>query len=214
MVHAKLRDYRAPLGGVYRNEFLSLARDAGAMTMIDRVSLFEAFGTIDQIRAGGQRTRMLVPVELATLDGDAWTWLDAELHRHRKLPNVLIVQVEATPDLIEPDKRALLARARKAGAAVALADRTGGLDWIPLWSQIPADFLRLPMAVVTSVPADEYLHRVELWQQSGRGFIVDEVENFVSLRKLAALGIDYLQGQAVAGSGPRPDFEFTSPPPA
>ncbi len=214
MVHAKLRDYRAPLGGVYRNEFLSLAREAGAMTMIDRVSLFEAFGALDQIRASGRRTRMLVPIEMATLDGDAWTWLKAELHRHRHLPDVLIVQVEATPALIEPKNRALLARVRQAGAAVALADRTGGLDWIPLWSQIPANFLRLPVAVVTSVPTDEFAARASLWLDAGRGLIVDEVANLVSLRKLATLGIDYLQGQAVAGSGPRPDFEFDNPPPA
>ena len=51
MVHAKLRDFRAPLGGVYRPEYLSLAREAGSVTMIDRVSLFEAFGALGQLRA-------------------------------------------------------------------------------------------------------------------------------------------------------------------
>ena len=31
---AKLRDYRAPLAGVARREYLGLARDAGALAMI------------------------------------------------------------------------------------------------------------------------------------------------------------------------------------
>lgn len=211
MVHAKLRDFRAPLGGVYRHEYLSLARTAGAMTMIDRVSLFEAFGALDQMRARGRGTRMLVPVELDTLDGAAWSWLEAELRRHRHLADGLIVQIEAVPALIEPGNRSLLARAREAGASIALAHRTGGLDWIPLWTQVPADFLRLSNAVVTSVPSETFVERVTPWWEMGRRFIVDEVENFVSVPRLAKLGIDYLQGQALAGSGPRPDFEFSNP---
>ena len=209
MVHAKLRDFRAPLGGVYRPEYLSLARDAGSMIMIDRVSLFEAFGALGQMRAQGRDTRMLVPVEISTLDGIAWRWLEAELHRHRHLAHGLIVLLEAVPELAEPDGQALLAKVRDAGAAVALADRSGRLDRVSLWARIPADLLCLSHAVISTCAADEFSERVAPWQAVGRQIIVDKVTDFAALPHLTKLGIDYLQERSLTSSGPRPDFEFS-----
>jgi EAL domain-containing protein (putative c-di-GMP-specific phosphodiesterase class I)/GGDEF domain-containing protein len=211
MVHAKLRDYRAPLGGVYRDEYLHLARDAGSMTMIDRVSLFECLSALGQLRERTPGACMLVPTEVETLDGSPWRWLEAELHRHPQLADGLIVQLDADPSLVEPEQSALLARLRAAGALVALSDRSGGLAWVAVWAQVPADFLRLPYPVVASVTDQAFLDRMAPWREHGRKLIVDGVEDFPALPRLTRLGIDYLQGRAVAGSSPRPDFEFARP---
>jgi EAL domain-containing protein (putative c-di-GMP-specific phosphodiesterase class I)/GGDEF domain-containing protein len=210
MVHAKLRDYRAPLGGVYRNEYLNLARDAGSMWMVDRVSLFESLSVLGQLRERTPGVGMLVPTEFESLDGQAWRWLEAELHRHPQLANGLIVQLDADPALAEPERVAVLERLRAAGVSVALSDDSGGLAWVSIWAQVPADFLRLPYSVVATVPDEVFLNRMAPWRQNRRRLIVDGVEDLAALPRLMNLDVDYVRGPAVAGSSPRPDFDFAN----
>lgn len=207
-VHAKLRDYRAPLGGVYRHEYLRLARDAGAMEMIDRLSLFGAFDALEQERARGRATRLLVPVDFASLEGVSWRWLEAELHRRRHLADGLIVELEAHPKLQEPDSVERLVKLRELGVRVGLSDQSGGLEWVSAWSRLPVDLLRLQLPVVDAVPADSFYEHLSPWREQGRQLIVDAVEEASAMARFNGLGVDYLRGHGLAAIGPRLDFEF------
>ncbi|HEV2607280.1 MAG TPA: EAL domain-containing protein, partial [Xanthomonadaceae bacterium] len=207
-VHAKLRDYRAPLGGVYRREYLQLAREADAMVMIDRVCLFDAFEALEQERARGFDTRLLVPVELATLEGVPWRWLEAELHRHHQLADGLILELEANQKLEEPENVERMMKLHELGVRVGLSDRTGGLDWVSAWSRLPVDILRLQVPVVDAVPVEMFRERLAPWREQGRQLIVDSVENASDVAHFTGLGVDYLRGQGLAAIGPRLDFEF------
>jgi predicted signal transduction protein with EAL and GGDEF domain len=155
-VHAKLRDSRAPLGGVYRREYLRLAREAGAMVMIDRMSLFGAFEALEQERARGAETRLLVPVEAANLEGVPWRWLEAELRRRRRLADGLILEHEANLKLEEPDALLRLQKLRELGVRIGLCDRTGSLENLASWYRLPVDILRLQLAVVDAVPPENF----------------------------------------------------------
>ena len=42
----------------------------------------------------------------------------------------------------------------------------------------------------------------------GRGVIVDQVRGLDAVTRLWDLGVDYLQGDALAAAGPRLDFDF------
>lgn len=211
-VHAKLRDYRAPLGGVYRHEYLRLAREAGAMVMIDRMSLFGAFEALEQERARGRLTRLLVPVDFDSIDGVPWRWLQAELRRHTHLADGLILELEASDKLTAPHSIERIAQLRELGVRIGLSDPQGGLERIPTWSALPVDILRLQATTVDALPPDQFRECLAPWQEQGRQLIVDGVEKASDIAHFTGLGVDYLRGQALAAIGPRLDFEFADYP--
>ncbi len=209
-VHAKLRDYRAPLGGVYRREYLRMAREAGAMIMIDRISLFHAFETLEQERRAGRETRMLVPVELDTLLGTAWRWLVEELRRRPQLRDRLVIELPATADLADKDNLMRIVSLRRFGVRVGLSEQAGDLARMELWTKLPVDFLRIPYAAVASISDADFSAAIQDFKAHGRQLIVDSVSDVGSVSRLAGLGIDYLRGQALAATGPRLDYDFSA----
>lgn len=209
-VHAKLRDCRAPLGGVYRREYLHLARVAGAMVMIDRVSLFHAFETLEQEHRAGRPTRLVVPIELDTLRGVAWRWLAEELRRRQHLRDRLIIELQATPELTGKDNLILIVRLRRFGMRVCLSDHAGDIARMSLWTKLPIDFLRIPHAAVASITDAGFIAASQGFKAHGRQLIVDSVSDIGSVSRLAGLGVDYLRGQVLAATGPRLDYDFSA----
>ena len=124
---AKLRDYRAPLAGVTRREYLELARAAGALPMIDRMSLFSAFEAIEQERARGRATRIVVPLDLATVNDAQLAWLDAELRRRKASSDGLIIEFDADLALGRPELVRVVQRLEGHGVEIAISDESGGL---------------------------------------------------------------------------------------
>jgi EAL domain-containing protein (putative c-di-GMP-specific phosphodiesterase class I)/GGDEF domain-containing protein len=207
-VHAKLRDYRAPLGGVYRREYLRLAREAGAMVMIDRMSLFGAFEALEQEHARGLGTRLLVPIEPASLEGVPLQWLEAEVRRRWHLAEGLIVELEANQKIEHPDFVERLKKLRTLGVKIGLSDHALKLDRISTWAKLPLDVLRIQVAALNAITPDEFRERVAGWKNLGRQLIVDGVEKAGELGHFTGLGVDYLRGHALATIGPRLDFDF------
>jgi EAL domain-containing protein (putative c-di-GMP-specific phosphodiesterase class I)/GGDEF domain-containing protein len=207
-VHAKLRDHRAPLGGVYRREYLRLAREAGAMVMIDRMCIFGAFEALEQERARGKQTQFLVPLELANMEGVPWRWLEAELRRRRRFADGVILELEGNPKLEEPDNVARMLKLRELGVRIGLSDRSGGLERVSTWSKLPVDVLRLQVAVVDALPAEAFRESLAPWREQGRQLIVDSVEKASDMARFAGLGVDYMRGEGLAAIGPRPDYDF------
>ena len=207
-VHAKLRDHRAPLGGVYRDDYRRIARDADAMVMIDRTSLFHAFETLQQEHARGLATQLLVPIEMETLKDLPWRWLDAELQRRKHLLGRLVVELEASPLLLDKDSIKRIVRLRRTGIRLCLADATANLDQVPTWARLPADMLRIRHAAATSVDAGEFLQIANAWKSRGRGLIIDGVEDTGAVAHLSGLAVDHLCGHAVGAIGPRLDHDF------
>ena len=207
-VHAKLRDYRDPLGGVYRREYLRIARESGSMVMIDRVSLFGAFEALEQEIARSSGTRLLVPVELETISGTPWRWLEAELGRRRHLVNRLVLELEGSDRLLAPESVEQMLKLRAFGVGLGVSDRSGGLERVQAWSRLPLDLLRLRAPVVEAVPAEAFRKSLALWRDQGRQVIVDSVEKASDMPAFKDLGIDYLRGQGLAAIGPRLDYDF------
>ena len=142
-LQAKLRDYRAPLAGVARRDYLGLARDAGALQMIDRMSLFAAFEAIEAERALGRDTRVLVPLDLASVNDAQLFWLDAEIRRRRAHADGLLVELDAELALARPDLAAVVQRLEGQGVVIAIADGSGDLARIAQLQRLPAGLLRL-----------------------------------------------------------------------
>ena len=206
---ARLRDYRAPLAGVRRREYLALAREAGALPMIDRMSLFSAFEAIEQERAQGLATQVLVPLDLATLGEAQLVWLDAELRRRKAHSDGLVVEFEARMALGRPELVRVVQRLEDHGIVIALADDASDLARLPQLQRFPAGLLRLPLAAIDSVPAARFRELLAPWRASGRGLIADEVPDVGAVSRLFDLEIGFVQGDSLAASGPRLDYEFS-----
>lgn len=206
---ARLRDYRAPLAGVGRSEYLGLARDAGALPMIDRMSLFSAFEAIEQERAQGRATQLLVPLDLATLGEALMVWLDAEVRRRKAHSDGLIVEFDAQMALGRPELVRVVQRLEDHGIVIALSDESGDLARIAQLQRFPASILRLPLAAVESVPPERFRTLLEPWRGSGRSLIADHVPDVGAVARLFDLDISFVQGDALAAGGPRLDYEFT-----
>lgn len=206
---AKLRDYRAPLAGVTRREYLGLARDAGALAMIDRMSLFSAFEAIEQERALGRATRVLVPVDLATLNDAQLVWLDAEVRRRKASSDGLIIEFDADMALGRPELVRVVQRLEDQGIVIAISDQCGDLARIGQLQRFPAGLLRLPMTAIESISPESFNELLGPWRASGRGLIVDQVPGVDAVSRLFDLKIGYVQGDALAAGGPRLDYEFT-----
>ncbi len=206
---ARLRDYRAPLAGVRRNEYLGLARDAGALPMIDRMSLFSAFEAIEQERTLGRATQVLVPLDLATLGESQMVWLDAELRRRKFHSDGLIVEFEAQMALGRPELVRVVQRLEDHGIVIALSDETPDLARLPQLLRFPASLLRLPLAAIDSLPPARFREALAPWLGSGRALVADGVGDIGTVSRLYDLDIGFVQGDALAAGGPRLDYEFS-----
>lgn len=210
-MHAKLRDMRAPLGGVYRREYLRLAREAGAMVAIDRLSLFHAFQTLEQEQEQGRDTRLLVPVEMATLRGMPWCWLEAELVHRAHVADRLMIELDASSMLDGDDAMSSMVQLRKHGVRICLTAESADLAHAAAWAASPAEFLRVAAPVVEGMSHDAFAADVSMWRAPDKHLIIDGVDDFRTMARLDALGIDYLGGDAIAAIGPRLDHRFATP---
>lgn len=205
----KLRDFRAPLAGIRRDEYLDAARDGGALVMIERMGVFGAFEAIEQERARGRRTRVLVPMDLESIDAAQLAWLAAELRRRRQIADGLVVEVDAEGLLAKPELVEVLHRLKACDLTLSLSEPSGSLARLETLQDLPADLLRLPHSAVDGVDPVVFSELLAPWRAQGRGIIVDQVRNLDNVTRLWGLGIDYLQGDALAAAGPRLDFDFS-----
>ncbi|MCX7033568.1 MAG: response regulator [Arenimonas sp.] len=204
----KLRDFRAPLAGIRRDEYLDAARDAGALGMIERTSVFSAFETIQEERDHGRNTRILVPMDLASLDRTQMGWLMAELRRRKAIADGLVIELEARPLLANPALADVMRELRDGGIRLSLSEPSGSLALVEKLQDAPVHLLRLPQSAIDGVTPQAFARLMAPWRERGRGLIVDEVRSIDAVPQLWGLGIDFLQGEALAATGPRLDYVF------
>lgn len=204
----KLRDFRAPLAGAIREEYLLPAREAGALALIERVALFSAFEAIDEQRSRERDTRVLVPIDLASFAAPQFAWLDAELHRRKSGASGLIIEVDAGLLLERPEFVDSVKRLKAMGITVSLADQSGSLTRIEKLKDLAIDLLRLPFSAIDGISVKTFSELVAPWRAQGCTLIVDRIDDIGAVSQLWSLGIGYLQGDAMAASGPRLDYDF------
>ncbi|MGH8108512.1 MAG: response regulator [Arenimonas sp.] len=205
---AKLRDSRLPLQGVGRGEYLALAREAGALPMIERIGLFNAFEAIEVERSKGRNTRILVSLDLASVTEAQMNWLQTELRRRKSYADGLLIELDATSLLEHPEYDDLLQRLKSFGVSIVVSDNAAGLSRIEALLEFPVNMLRLPFSAIHNMPATIFMAFVRPWYKSGRSLIIDQVENTDALAQLWALEVAYLHGDVLAASGPRLDYPF------
>jgi EAL domain-containing protein (putative c-di-GMP-specific phosphodiesterase class I) len=151
---------------------------------------------------------VLVPMDLASFDSAQFAWLESELHRRKANAAGLVVEVDAGLLLERPALAAVVKRLKEMRIAISLADNSGSLARIEQLQQLPVDMLRLPFSAIDGLPVKTFSDLVEPWRAHGCTVIIDHIEDVSAVSQLWALGIGYLQGDSLAASGPRLDYDF------
>lgn len=208
LLQLSLRDLRQPLGGVPRREFLRVARELGALVQLDRMALFRALEALDDQRSRNRAAEVVVPLDLACFGREQVAWLMRERERRDFHGQHLTVEFDAELLQARPALIGVAKHLRQAGVRVWLGDRSGRLGHLETLLEAPLDGLRLPVSAIQSVDTSLLASLIEPWHRAGRSLIVEGIDEVGPLAQLWNLGIDYLQGDAVAPAGPRLDFDF------
>ena len=204
-----LRDRRQPLGGVPRSEYLRVARDLKVVSQLERIGLFRAFEALDDQRSRNHPADVLVPLDLASVDRKLMNWLDGELKRRCYQGQAMSVEFDAEILLERPALLGVIKQLRSSGVNVLLSDRSGQLQRLQQFRTLPIDGVRMPVSTLLAAPIELVNQMIEDWRQPGQTLIADGVDEVALLGSLWNLGVDYLQGSAVAAPGPRLDFDFS-----
>lgn len=207
---AKLRDLRAPLQGYPRREYLQIAREQNQLGVLDRMSLFHAFETLAEQQRQSRQCTLLVPVDLASIDERQLAWLEAEARRRPYVVAELRLEMDAL-QLTDPAQLDTLTRLRKGGWTLACSHRRWNEALLGDLLALPVQLLRIAHAQLTGMSPQILRDSVTAWHAAGREWLVDDVAAVGAVSELWALGIDYLQGEALAAASPRPDFEAENP---
>ncbi|MCB1554794.1 MAG: response regulator [Xanthomonadales bacterium] len=205
-VHYSLRthlaDLRNPLGGYPRGEFLALAREAKQLGAIDRMTLSHAIETLEDGRRRGVVASILVPVDLASFDDAQLAWLRGE--RQARPEALGDLQIELDAEALRSGEHAETVRQLHAlGISLAASDASGGVKALQDLLRAPIDLLRLSHTAIQKEPLSRLTQLISHWRGGGRRILVDGVESMQSVASLWNLGIDYLQGDALAAPAPR-----------
>lgn len=199
---SKLADLRNPLEGYPRSQYLELARQEGQLALIDRMALFHAIETLDDRRQRGLAASIVVAVDLGSFDPRQLAWLKAE--RQRRPEAVADLRLEVDVEALRSGAHAeTLRQLGGLGVGLAIADASGSLMALQEFASSHACLLRLPHRTIQQAAGTQLAELISQWRSAGKRLLVDGVESMKAVSGLWNLGIDYLQGDALAAALPR-----------
>ncbi|MBD8526293.1 response regulator [Pseudomarimonas arenosa] len=199
----KLADLRNPLEGYPRPQYLELAREQEQLSILDRMALFHAIETLDDRRRQGLAANIMVPVDLGAFDERQLAWLKAERQRRPDAVGDLLLEVDVE-DIRSGQHVETLRHLTALGMNVAGYDHSGSVMALHDLLGAPISLLSLPHGAIQTAGA-QLSDLITEWRGSGRRLLVVGVESMKSVSSLWNLGIDYLQGDALAAAIPRID---------
>ena len=197
-----LPDLRNPLEGYPRHHYLELARQSDQLAVIDRMALFHAIETLHDLRQQGVAANVLVPVDLAALDERQLAWLKAECQRRPEAASDLLLEIDIA-GLRNADLADSVRQLSALGTSLAGADSSGSVMALHDLLGSPVQLLRLPHGAIQQAASVQLSELISQWRSSGRRLLVDGVDSMKAVANLWNLGIDYLQGDALAPPVPR-----------
>ena len=204
-----LTDPKEPLGGIGRAEFVPVARQLGLQQAIDRMLITRALRALDDQRSLNRVRDLLVPVDFASIDREQLAWMQSEFARRQHVDQRLTLEFDASALIDSEAARRVLDRLRADGLRLGVVERSVRLGHLGELVQLPLKVLRLPAAVLLAMDPQSIGPALENWQRSGRELVVEDVRDLAGITRFWNLGVDYLQGDALATPSPRLDFDFS-----
>jgi EAL domain-containing protein (putative c-di-GMP-specific phosphodiesterase class I) len=185
---------------------LSAAEHSGRMSVVDRWVLTKTLAWLDQHRAKLQRTQFVcVNLSGASLNDEEFMQEVFDiLRRNSHVSSFLSIEITESVALHDlQNTRRFIDRVRSYGARVALDDFGAGYTSFSYLKELPADLLKIDGGFIVNMnqhPANVSIVEaiVNLARNLGMKTIAEWAEDASTVQALAEIGVDYVQGYAVA----------------
>lgn len=179
------------------SEFIALAERSRRMVDIDRWVLGEA---IRKLALDEAIPALAVNISGRSLDGDLPAYIESELKRRGVSPRRLMMELTETAAVSDlHDARRFIEALQVLGCGVSLDDFGTGFSSFAYLKHLPVDSIKIDGVFIRDLPHDpENQLFVRAIVAVARGLhkttIAECVEDETSLKILASLGVDYVQG--------------------
>lgn len=200
----RMRDASGQLVPVSR--VISAAEQSGRMSKIDHWVLSTTLAWLDQHRARLQHTQFVcINLSGASLNDEEFMQEVFDiLRRNSHVSSFLSIEITESVALHDlKNTRRFINRVRSYGARVALDDFGAGYTSFSYLKELPADLLKIDGSFVLNMnqhPANVSIVEaiVNLARNLGMKTIAEWAEDTATVQALADIGVDYVQGFAVA----------------
>ena len=188
------------------SRILSAAEHSGRMSMVDRWVLTNTLAWLDQHRSRLQRTQFVcINLSGASLNDEEFMHEVFDiLRRNSHVSSFLSIEITESVALHDlQNTRRFIDRVRSYGARVALDDFGAGYTSFSYLKELPADLLKIDGGFIVNMnqhPANVSIVEaiVNLARNLGMKTIAEWAEDASTVQALAEIGVDYVQGYAVA----------------
>lgn len=200
----RMRDTAGNLVPVSR--VIAAAEDSGRMSKIDHWVLSTTVAWLDQHRAKLLRTQFVcINLSGASLNDEEFMQEVFDiLRRNSHVSSFLCIEITESIALHDlKNTRRFIDKVRSYGARVALDDFGAGYTSFSYLKELPADLLKIDGSFVVNMnqhPANVSIVEaiVNLARNLGMKTIAEWAEDAATVQALAEIGVDYVQGYAVA----------------
>ncbi|MBW3549852.1 MAG: EAL domain-containing protein [Proteobacteria bacterium] len=195
--------------------FLQIAAEHGLLWEIDRWVVGRAIAVIGERLRKGSRTALMVKItEVSLQDESMVQHIIEQLAQHGAEGSLLILQLPESK--VFTNLRAAQAfqqAVSKLGVRVGLEQFGSGLNSFQLLTHFDASFLKMDRAFMDDLGSNaEHQKRLretaDKARQSGKQTVAEYVQDAGSMSVLFSAGIDYAQGNFLAGAGSEMDYDF------
>lgn len=204
-VEALLRWHHPDLGLVPPSEFISIAEQSGAISILARWALSEAVRQAARWQTMGLRLEMSVNVSMRNLLDSSMTDLVAELvGQHGLRPGALTLEVTESQLMADPDRTLpLLHRLAGLGVGLSIDDFGTGYSSLAYLKHLPVREIKVDRSFVRSItdsPQDVAIVRavIDLACNFGMTVVAEGVEDQPTLELLQSLGCHRVQGYHIS----------------
>lgn len=188
------------------NRVIAAAEDSGRMSRIDHWVLTTTLAWLDQHREKLQRTQFVcINLSGASLNDEEFMHeVFGILRRNSHVASFLTIEITESVALHDlKNTRRFIDKVRGYGARVALDDFGAGYTSFSYLKELPADLLKIDGSFVVNMnqhPANVSIVEaiVNLARNLGMKTIAEWAEDSATVQALAEIGVDYVQGYAVA----------------
>uniref|UniRef100_UPI0035AF0471 putative bifunctional diguanylate cyclase/phosphodiesterase n=1 Tax=Hylemonella sp. TaxID=2066020 RepID=UPI0035AF0471 len=188
------------------NRVIAAAEDSGRMSRIDHWVLTTTLAWLDQHRDKLQRTQFVcINLSGASLNDEQFMQeVFGILRRNSHVSSFLTIEITESVALHDlKNTRRFIDKVRGYGARVALDDFGAGYTSFSYLKELPADLLKIDGSFVVNMnqhPANVSIVEaiVNLARNLGMKTIAEWAEDSATVQALSEIGVDYVQGYAVA----------------
>ncbi|WP_226468079.1 EAL domain-containing response regulator [Luteimonas panaciterrae] len=195
--------------------FLQIAEENGLLWEIDRYVVGHAIEIIGRRSRNGKPITLLVKISQSSLDDDSLLrHIGDQLAAHGVPGERLMLQLpEAKVFTHLKATQEFAATANKLGVRIVLEQFGVGLDSFQLLTHLQPDMLKIDRSFAEELPKNPTnQERVREIVAKARELDIQTIAEFVadatSMSFLFSAGVDYVQGEFLAGVGPEMNYEF------